>query len=93
VVGDDGRLIAEFWRDTMADPTCRMADRLEASRLLAERGWGKAAALVVVEEEDPLGLSEADIDLLVTEFKTEVARLAALPDERPIGATVERHGR
>ena len=43
LVGDDGRQIAEFWLATMSNPTARLAERLEASRLLADRGWGKAA--------------------------------------------------
>jgi hypothetical protein len=33
-------------------PACRDAD---PSELLADRGWGKAAAFQPVEEDDPLG--------------------------------------
>jgi hypothetical protein len=43
LVADDGRPIAEFWLATMKDPGAKLSERLEASRLLADRGWGKAA--------------------------------------------------
>ena len=42
LVADDGRPIAEFWLATMNDPGAKLSERLEASRLLADRGWGKA---------------------------------------------------
>ena len=40
-VGDDGHRIIEFWLNVMDDDTASTRDRLEASRLLADRGWGK----------------------------------------------------
>ena len=36
--------LAELWWSIAQDPMQRTSDRLEASRLLADRGWGKAAA-------------------------------------------------
>jgi hypothetical protein len=42
LLGDDGTKIAEFWLNTMLDQEQPMRFRLEASRLLADRGWGKA---------------------------------------------------
>jgi hypothetical protein len=44
LAGDDGQAIAEFWYQTMNDEKARTADRLEASRLLADRGWGKPSS-------------------------------------------------
>jgi len=41
LVGDDGTEIAEFMYAVMADEGARMADRLEAARWLADRGFGK----------------------------------------------------
>jgi hypothetical protein len=41
LVGDDGTAIAEFMYSVMADEGARMADRLEAARWLADRGFGK----------------------------------------------------
>jgi hypothetical protein len=40
-VGDDGAAIAEFMYAVMVDEGARMADRLEAARWLADRGFGK----------------------------------------------------
>jgi hypothetical protein len=41
LVGDDGTAIAEFMFAVMADEGARTADRLEAARWLADRGFGK----------------------------------------------------
>lgn len=64
----------------MLDETEKMSDRLEASRLLAERGFGKPPSFQLVEDEDPLVLNEAERSALVEQFNAEVLRLAALPD-------------
>ena len=48
--------LAQLWRDIARDETRRDSDRLEASRLLADRGWGKAAAYEP-QEGDPLDLA------------------------------------
>jgi hypothetical protein len=42
LVGDDGTAIAEFMYAVMADEGSRTADRLEAARWLADRGFGKS---------------------------------------------------
>jgi Family of unknown function (DUF5681) len=41
LVGDDGTAIAEFMYAVMVDEGSRTADRLEAARCLADRGFGK----------------------------------------------------
>ena len=51
----------------------RDSDRLEASRLLADRGWGKAAVFAP-QEGDPLDL--ADAEAAAEEFRARVLRLA-----------------
>jgi hypothetical protein len=43
LVGEDGMALAQLWWDIARDETRRDRDRLEASKLLADRGWGKAA--------------------------------------------------
>jgi hypothetical protein len=43
LVGEDGMALAQLWWDIARDETRRDGDRLEASKLLADRGWGKAA--------------------------------------------------
>ena len=47
---------AELWWDIARDETRRDTDRLEASKLLADRGWGKAAVFEP-QEGDPLDLA------------------------------------
>ncbi len=76
VVGDDGLAIAQFWFDVMHDADAKMGDRIEASRLLAERGWGRAAGFALVEDEDPLGLDRVRVDAAIDTFAVEVVRLA-----------------
>jgi hypothetical protein len=44
------------------DETRRDADRLRATELLAERGWGKAPTFAAIEEADPLGLEAMSPD-------------------------------
>src|SRR5262245_60990717 len=73
LVGEDGVKLAEFWVSIMEDPLRRDSDRLEASRLLAERGWGKAAVFAPLEA-DPLDL--ASMEQAAEEFRAAVLRLA-----------------
>jgi hypothetical protein len=82
LVGEDGHKLAEFWFSIMQDETRRDSDRLEASRLLADRGWGKAAAYEP-QEGDPLDL--AVLEGAAEEFRARILRLAgdAEPNVRP----------
>jgi hypothetical protein len=57
LVGEDGMALVQLWWEIARDETRRDSDRLEASRLLADRGWGKAASFEPVEG-DPLLPSE-----------------------------------
>jgi hypothetical protein len=60
LIGEDGMALVRLWWDIARDETRRDSDRLEASRLLAERGWGKAPAYAAIEEGDPLDLADAE---------------------------------
>jgi len=73
LVGEDGMKLVEFWLSIMEDPMRRDSDRLEASRLLADRGWGKAAVYEPLEG-DPLDL--AAMEQAAEEFRAAVLRLA-----------------
>jgi hypothetical protein len=73
LVGEDGHRLAEFWVSIMDDPMRRDSDRLEASRLLADRGWGKAA-VYQPQEGDPLDL--AVMEQAAEEFRAKILRLA-----------------
>ena len=65
--------LAQLWWDIARDETRRDQDRLEASRLLADRGWGKPAVFVE-QEGDPLDL--ADMEEAAEEFRRRIIRLA-----------------
>jgi hypothetical protein len=80
LVGEDGMRLAQFWVSIMEDPMRRDSDRLEASKLLADRGWGKAAVFEP-QEGDPLDL--AALEGAAEEFRAAILRLA--PSE-PDGA-------
>jgi hypothetical protein len=80
LVGEDGMALVELWWSIAQDPMRRDRDRLEASRLLADRGWGKAAAFEPLEG-DPLGLEDAE--RAAEEFRAAILRLA--PSEPEVG--------
>jgi len=46
-------------------------------QLLAERGWGKAAEFVAIEEQDSLEMSKQEEDAIVAAFKARMNQLAA----------------
>lgn len=75
---DDGAALIELWASIAMDPMRRDSDRLKASELLADRGWGKAANFVR-QEGDPLELSDAK-DRLAAKLAS-VARLDERRDE------------
>jgi hypothetical protein len=76
-LGDGDLLLARiFWR-IVGDPNTKTADVIAAGRWLAERGWGKPAEFVPIEDGDPLGaaLSDETVDDLG-------AQLAMLREKR-----------
>jgi hypothetical protein len=81
--------LAEFWLSIMVDPMRRDSDRLEAPRLLADRGWGKAA-VYEPQEGDPLDL--AVLEGAAEEFRAKILRLAEMHEsevpEGPSGPLV-----
>jgi Family of unknown function (DUF5681) len=78
VVGDDGRAIIDFWMSVMSDRAASMRDRLEASRLLADRGWGKASAFEQLEADYPKQTLDAE-EAIHRAFEAEMKRLAPRP--------------
>jgi hypothetical protein len=89
LIGDDGRAIIEFWISVMTDLSVRTSDRLEASRLLAERGWGKAADQQPLEDVNYYAVSRQQVEIAVQTFNAEVKRLSALHESQtaPAGVT------
>src|SRR5262249_3739965 len=78
LVGEDGEALIQIWWEIARDPRRRDSDRLRASELLAERGWGKPPAFEAVEG-NPLGLEDAEA--AAEEFRAKIAELAARQDE------------
>jgi hypothetical protein len=78
MVGEDGLHLVQLWWDIARDETRRDSDRLRASELLAERGWGKAAVFQP-QEGDLLDLAEAE--QAAEEFTRSILRLAEKPDQ------------
>jgi hypothetical protein len=75
-VGEDGEAIIAFWIDLMNDASARTADRLEASRLLADRGWGRPARRALFDLEPPVGGLEHEIHCALSpERALELTRL------------------
>jgi hypothetical protein len=89
IVGEDGHKLAELWWSIASDETRRDSDRLEASRLLAERGWGKAPAFAAMEG-DPLGFE--DLQEAAEDFRRRVLRLAASGDEGTADSGIDPAG-
>jgi Pyridoxamine 5'-phosphate oxidase len=67
--------------DIARDETRRDRDRLEASRLLADRGWGKAPTFAAIDEPDPLDL--ANMEQAAEEFRAAILRLAPNEPDNP----------
>jgi hypothetical protein len=65
--------LVQLWWDIARDETRRDRDRLEASKLLADRSWGKVASFEPLEG-DPLDL--AALEQAAEEFRRMVLRLA-----------------
>lgn len=95
-VGNDGDAIITFWLEIMNDATRGVRERLDASKLLAERGWGKPAAFQLIEDDDPLGREQEDLDSAVELFNAEVVRLTIVGGAGTAtsngGAAVEPNG-
>jgi hypothetical protein len=77
LVGGDGEALIQIWWSIANDPMRRDSDRLRASELLAERGWGKAANFEPLEG-DPLGLADAEAAAEV--FRAMILCLADGPE-------------
>jgi hypothetical protein len=68
IVGDDGEAIATFLVEVMNDEGERTRDRLEAARLLGDRGWGK-----------PVVSIDLDVGLEAKQMTVDTEKLAELP--------------
>ena len=91
LVGDDGHAIADFMFRVLSDETERTADRMEAAKWLADRGFGKAALVVDVSpvteqliQEFLRGLSTEDLVAARAIFAKYVPGAAELAESRDL---------
>jgi hypothetical protein len=74
LVGDDGSAIAEYLFSVMTDEDARTADRLEAAKLLADRGFGRSVQTLDMDitAHPPLNVSEIstpDLEALIAVYE------------------------
>ena len=81
LVGEDGEPLVRLWLAIMNDAGAKPSERIEASKLLADRGWGKAVDVRMQDEEDPLGLTDAR-ERLVGKLAQVAAAIRAWVTER-----------
>lgn len=93
LVGDDGHEIAEFMFSVMADERARNADRIDAAKWLADRGFGRAAITVdaSMTPEQLLGdyfkkLSREDLETMQVILERYSSDVAELGESRALGA-------
>lgn len=70
--------LAEFWHRILQDPVATTAEKMAAARELADRGWGKAPAHVVVSQTvaqtlDLGQLSREELKLLSESIKGQLS--------------------
>jgi len=98
LVGEDGHAIAEFMFIVLSDETERTADRMEAAKWLADRGFGKAALVVDVSpvtehvfREFLTGLSTEDLEAMAAilqKYSPDAPQLAESSDLRSSAGAV-----
>lgn len=84
LVGENGEAIAEYMHSVMNDERARTADRLEAAKWLADRGFGKALQALEIDVNqypalDLTGVSTEDLDAMLailTRYLPDAAELA-----------------
>jgi hypothetical protein len=85
--GDGAMLLAKIAWAIVSDPKEKTNERLTAWKLLAERGWGKPAEFVPIEETDPLELSQREATEVALDFGRAVDELAARRSRKPLAAS------
>lgn len=84
LVGDSGELIVGYMLDVLRDDSVRTADRLEAAKWLADRGFGKAVQAVEIEVAP-----QPSLDLTMYSTEDLETMIAILERYEPGGAATE----
>jgi hypothetical protein len=88
VVDDKGQIT----ETTYAMEKVSVADRIAVSKLLVERGFGKPAEFMPIEDDDPLGLSDAEDASIADHLEAQVILLAERRRAREAPADVSADG-
>lgn len=85
LVGDDGHAIAEFMFEVQNDETERTADRMEAARWLADRGFGRSVQALDIDVSqhpsiDITRFSTEDLNALIAIFEKYEPNVAELAE-------------
>lgn len=73
---DPAFAMARFYAGIYADKTQKLEHRMKAAEWLSERGWGKAPAYALIEDGDPLDLTDAATTEIAAEFDADLDELA-----------------
>lgn len=85
--GDDGAKMIEMMWEIACDRKAPRRDRMQAIAWCADRGWGKAVDLVVIEQHEPTGrYPMLDLDKLTVDQLNTLIEIydAARPDGHPV---------
>jgi len=66
----------------MEDASTKTTDRIKASELLAERGWGKAPTFLVAVDTCPQRPTQEEQDRIAKELSRRVEQIAAAREAR-----------
>ena len=86
LVGEDGEPLVRLWLEIALDPSQKTSDRLEASRLLADRGWGKALASVEIDSRVHHGIETPSFPTITLRGLLDEERLALEPPAEAVDA-------
>jgi hypothetical protein len=74
--GDGAILLARFWWDIVGNDEWEHSLQLQASKLLADRGWGKAPEFVPIEDADPLQPDPEEADRILAALNAALDEIA-----------------
>jgi hypothetical protein len=74
--GDGSILLARFWWDIIDSDEVEHSLQLQASKLLADRGWGKAPEFVPIEDADPLQPDPEEADRVLAALNAALDEIA-----------------
>lgn len=98
LVGEDGAAIADYMLSVMRDEGARTADRLEAAKWLADRGFGRSIQTLDLDVTahrpvDVTQLSDSDLEALIAIFEKYGPNAVEMVASRELAFTTSASGR